>query len=82
MRKRVLATYDTCAICGRPVDKNLPKGHPFAPEVDEIVPISRGGSPIQWENLQLAHRICNQRRGNKPMSAMRKPNPIQTSRRW
>lgn len=82
MRRRVLAVYDNCAICGQPVDKTLPAGHPLAPEVDEIIPISKGGSPVEWENLQLAHRICNQRRGAKPMSVMTRPERIKTSRRW
>lgn len=36
-------------------------------EVDEVVPVSLGGSPIEWENTRPAHRICNQRRGNKPV---------------
>lgn len=64
LRRRVLAAYDTCWICGRPVDKTLPPGHPLSGEVDEVIPVSRGGSPLEWDNLRLAHRICNQRRGN------------------
>lgn len=34
-------------------------------EVDEIVPVSRGGSPIDQANVQPAHRICNQKKGNR-----------------
>lgn len=64
LRKRVLAAYDVCWICGRPVDKTLQPGHPMSGEVDEAIPVSRGGSPFEWDNLRLAHRICNQRRGN------------------
>lgn len=33
-------------------------------EVDEIVPVSLGGSPYERTNCRLAHRICNQMRGN------------------
>lgn len=33
-------------------------------EVDEIIPVSKGGSPIEWANTQAAHRVCNQRKGN------------------
>ena len=40
---RVLAAYDTCHLCGRPVDKSLPPGLPGSPEVDEIIPVSKGG---------------------------------------
>lgn len=65
LRARVLAEEDVCWICGQPVDKSLPAGHPGAPEVDEVVPVSRGGSPLDRSNCRLAHRICNQRRGNR-----------------
>lgn len=86
-----------CAICGKPIDYSLDwwvdpkdgkrKRHPLSAEVDEIIPISRGGSPIEYENLQMAHRICNQRRGNKPMESIKgkqeeKPGGLVTSRAW
>lgn len=64
MRARVLAAYDVCHLCGRPVDKSLPAGDPWAPEVDEIIPVSMGGSPTRFSNLALAHRRCNEYRGN------------------
>ena len=38
-------------------------------EVDEIIPVSKGGSPIDRGNVAPAHRICNERRGNKPIHA-------------
>lgn len=63
-RAYVLATQTHCAICGREVDKGLPWTHPLAPEADEIIPVSLGGSPIDVSNMQLTHRICNQRKGN------------------
>lgn len=66
-----------CHICGRPIDYSLTtyidpldgkaKRHPWSFEVDEIVPVSKGGSPIDRANVAPAHRICNQRRGNKPI---------------
>lgn len=34
-------------------------------EVDELVPVSRGGDPLDYTNVGAAHRICNQRRGNR-----------------
>ena len=70
LRKRVLAAYDTCWLCGRAVDKTLPPGHPWSGEVDEVIPVSRGGDPLDWDNVRLAHRICNERRGNKTPQAM------------
>lgn len=85
LRKRVIATYDTCALCGREVDKTLHYLDPLAPEVDEIVPVSRGGSPYDWDNLQLVHRICNQRKGSKmagdiDLRGVQNPTPL--SRSW
>lgn len=64
LRRRVLAEEDVCWICGRPVDKSLPAGDPMAPELDEVVPVSLGGSPVERANVRLAHRVCNERRGN------------------
>jgi 5-methylcytosine-specific restriction endonuclease McrA len=62
-----------CHLCGRAIDYSLPAGHPMSFEVDEIVPVSKGGSPIDRSNVAPAHRICNERRGNKPMRK-RKPS--------
>ena len=51
-------------------------------EVDEIVPVSKGGSPIDRSNVAPAHRICNERRGNKPIHANKqndKTEPLSAS---
>lgn len=65
-----------CHICGRAIDYSLPSGDPMSFEVDEIVPVSKGGSPIDRSNVQPAHRICNQRRGNKELPRQRKRMPM------
>jgi 5-methylcytosine-specific restriction endonuclease McrA len=88
LRRRVLAHYDTCAICGGPVDKTLPPNDPGAPEVDEIIPVSLGGDPLAWNNVRLAHRLCNVKRGNRPDTGTPAsptgdpPAKPSTSRRW
>ncbi|MBG6083253.1 HNH endonuclease signature motif containing protein [Zhihengliuella flava] len=87
LRKRVIREESICWLCGKPVDKSLPHGLPGSPEVDEIVPVSKGGSPLERDNVRLAHRICNQRRGNKDPDAVRQRAPaasrrLRTSRRW
>ena len=56
-------TNETCPGC-------VP--HPMRAEVDEIVPVSRGGNPYDRTNCRLAHRICNQKRG----AGDPKPEPI------
>ena len=58
-----------CHICGRAIDYSLPARHPMSFEVDEYIPVSRGGSPYDRSNLRAAHRICNERRGNRPLPA-------------
>lgn len=73
-----------CHICGQPIDYSLPAGDPLSFEVDEIVPVSKGGSPLDRSNVDAAHRICNQRRGNRDLGpkAPAIPVPVMTSRRW
>lgn len=63
-----------CAICGRPIDYSLgmvvdprtgkARPHPMSFVVDEIVPVSKGGSPYTMDNTRPAHWICNSKRGN------------------
>lgn len=59
-----------CHLCGRAIDYGLQAGDPMSFEVDEIVPVSRGGSPYDRGNIAPAHRICNERRGNRPLKRM------------
>ena len=65
LRRRVLAAYDNCAICGRPVDKTLRSPHPMSAEVDELIPVSRGGDPLSFNNCRLTHRRCNRIKSDK-----------------
>lgn len=60
------------------------KPDPMRGEVDEIIPVTRGGSPFDRSNCHLAHRICNQRRGNKPVDSpkVKALKPLVTSRKW
>jgi 5-methylcytosine-specific restriction endonuclease McrA len=54
-----------CQICLKQTPRKL-RGtfHPRAPELDHVVPISKGGTHT-WENLQCSCRDCNGRKGNK-----------------
>lgn len=64
-KKKILASESTCGICGLPVDKSLKYPHPFAPCIDHIIPIDRGGHPSDIANLQLAHWKCNRAKSNR-----------------
>src|SRR5690625_799747 len=64
-RKRIMATQNTCGICGHPVDFSLKTPHPMSATVDHIIPIAKGGHPSDIENLQLAHWTCNRQKSDK-----------------
>ena len=88
LRRRVLAAYSHCAECGGLVDKTLPPYDDGAAEVDEIIPVSLGGDPLAWSNVQLTHRGCNRRKKNRigpaptPSTAARVPDQPRPSRVW
>lgn len=78
------ASGEVCAICGQPIDLTLPqtfidpkdgkrKRAPWSLECDEIIPVSRGGSPVDADNIRPTHRVCNQRRGNGVTHAPKSP---------
>lgn len=82
-----------CAICGGLIDPRLDwytdpadgkrKRHPYSLEVDEIKPVSKGGDPADFANTQPVHRICNQKRGNRPMPGHEpKRKGVVTTRDW
>lgn len=64
-RKRILATQNTCGICGHLVDFSLKTPHPMSATVDHIVPVAKGGHPSDIDNLQLAHWTCNRQKSDK-----------------
>jgi 5-methylcytosine-specific restriction endonuclease McrA len=66
------------------VDKTLPPYTPLSPELDEKIPVNRGGDPYQFENLQLTHRKCNRQKSDKmPLSLVSVPiENIPHSQAW
>ena len=75
-RKIILATQSICAICGKPVDKNLKYPHPMSATVDHIIPVAKNGDPASLDNLQLAHRYCNRQKSDKlPCDGKATPHP-------
>ena len=94
VKQRVLAG-ERCGICGKPIDLSLPqtwtdpkdgkvKRAPWSFEVDEIVPVSCGGDPIDEGNVQPAHRACNAWKGNgkRHRADTIEPREGSTSREW
>jgi 5-methylcytosine-specific restriction endonuclease McrA len=66
LRREVLASEDTCHICGNPVDVTLPHRDPWAPQVDHIVPIWVDPTlALERSNVRLSHFRCNRARDNR-----------------
>lgn len=74
IRARWRAIGDPCHLCGKPINYELgmvtdkatgkKRPHPMSFVVDEIVPVSKGGSPLDFANTRPAHWVCNARRGD------------------
>ena len=72
IRDRWRAIGAPCGICGKPIDYSLGmvtvngkrRPHPMSFVVDEVVPVSKGGDPLDFDNTRPAHWICNARRGD------------------
>ena len=47
-----------CQICGMFCDPTANPKSALYPSIDHIVPMHKGGGHT-WDNVQLAHRICN-----------------------
>ena len=56
-----------CGLCGQAVLLETKYPDPLSPSMDHILPLSLGG-PHVADNLQLAHLICNIRKGNRAVA--------------
>lgn len=51
-----------CGLCRKPVEPDLAWPDPLSPSLDHVVPLAAGGDHSR-ANTQLAHWICNVRKG-------------------
>ena len=58
LQKLVIRDNGVCALCGKPVDMSLDTNNDYYGSIDHIIPLSKDGRHT-WDNVQLAHRICN-----------------------
>lgn len=66
---QVRARNEPCHLCGFPIDLTRDRiRDPLGSTIDELIPISRGGSATDPVNLRHAHRICNGSRGVKDIT--------------
>lgn len=83
-RRAVRRRRDPCGICHHPIDYGLRWPDAWCFVADHIIPIARGG-PDTLDNLQAAHRHCNQVKYDKllaEMAAVAGPREYVTSRTW
>lgn len=68
LKKLVARDGLECKICGQMCDWNdhswSKYSGPLYPSIDHIVPMSKGGGHV-WENVQVAHIMCNSEKGNR-----------------
>ena len=75
LRRRIASMGLPCHLCGQPIDYSLPAYHPLSFELDEIVPLAslppeqRAMAALDYNNVAPAHRICNEKRGAKPLES-------------
>lgn len=65
LRVWLKAQGEPCWLCGGAINYSLPARDPWSFEVDEVIPVSLGGDPLDKNNVRPAHRICNEKRGNR-----------------
>jgi len=51
-----------CGLCHLPVDPALKWPHPQSRVLDHVIPLARGGTHTS-DNVQIAHWLCNARKG-------------------
>lgn len=74
---RVKREESICWLCGHDVDQTLKTPHPLSPEVHELIPVSKGGDPLDRKNCRLTHRRCNNDQGNRLPA-----RTFETTRKW
>ena len=68
--RRVRALGLPCWICGLPIAYDAPSKTPLSFELDELVPVSKGGDPASMSNTATAHRCCNQWRSDRSVATV------------
>ena len=71
LEKLIKRDKNICYICGKECDLNdyTYQGNIFIagnyyPSIDHVIPLSKRGMH-EWDNVRLAHRICNSRKSDK-----------------
>ena len=54
--------HNQCYLCGKQVDWTVDSNDNYYPSIDHVKPLCKGGTHT-WDNVKLAHRICNSEKG-------------------
>lgn len=66
IKRRLRMSEDTCFLCGLPLDDAAPAFTDWSTEIDEVIPVRKGGDPYGANtDLHLVHRCCNIHRNAK-----------------
>lgn len=57
-----------CWICGKPCDYTAGTNANEYPSIDHVKPLAKGGKH-SWDNVRLAHRICNSKKKDRIIEA-------------
>ena len=88
IRQRLIALsggHPVCPACGQAIDLDIKWPDPRSCSIDEIVPVSKGGSAFKLDNCRLMHLKCNESRGNRPLARAKTATTtqaIQLSQAW
>lgn len=52
---------ESCHICGKQIDYDLPRTEPLSFVIDHVIPLKRGGTDT-LDNVKAAHRNCNSKK--------------------
>ena len=75
-KRFIFKTQSVCGICGHPVNFDKVFPDPWSATVDHIIPVSKGGDPVDVSNLQLAHLQCNRMKASKIYKPNLKPKLV------
>jgi 5-methylcytosine-specific restriction endonuclease McrA len=70
-----------CGLCGGLLNKALRYPHPYSTVCDHIITLDQGGDLLDRNNLQGAHKVCNERKGAARAAARAGAGP-RNSREW
>lgn len=56
--------FGFCQLCFTKIDRAVKFPDPQSGVLDHMIPLSKGGGHI-YTNIQLAHNLCNMKKGNK-----------------